>query len=217
MHAMNPSQQPREPAGAGARVRPLTEFPELAARAAEMLRTPSTLLPLTPDDVQVILAQMGLARFGHGTALMREGEADHADHLLLVLDGQVEVSIGAGDAPGALCLSVLGPGSVVGEMSVLDGAPRSATCTAVGTVLAAGLTRRGLERLIDAHPRAAARLLLGLTQRMADRLRALGEQVKLYAQLSTASAGPGVPTRAAGLGGQAGQAGQPGQAPRSAG
>lgn len=208
MQVMDVAPQPRQPESAGARVRPLTGFPELAARAGEMLRTPSALLPLSADDTQVVIAQMGLARFGHGTVLMREGEAEHADHMLLLLEGQVEVSIDAGGAPATLCLSVLGPGSVVGEMSLLDGAPRSATCTAVGTVLAAGLSRRGLERLIEAHPRAAARLLLGLTQRMGDRLRALGEQVKLYAQLSGASDGHGVPARSAGDGGQARPAGQ---------
>jgi CRP-like cAMP-binding protein len=64
----------------------------------------------------------------------------------------------------------------MGEMSRIDGAPRSAQCTALGPVLAAGLSRRGLEQLIDEAPRAAAKLMTGLAQRMADRLRALGQQ-----------------------------------------
>ena len=37
---------------------------------------------------------------------------------------------------------VLGAGSVLGEMAVLDGAPRSATCTTVTAVQAAGLAQR---------------------------------------------------------------------------
>lgn len=40
-------------------------------------------------------------------------------------------------------------GSVLGELSLRDGAPRAATCTAAGDLLAAGLVRKGLERLID--------------------------------------------------------------------
>ena len=37
--------------------------------------------------------------------------------------------------------------------------PRSANCTALSTVMAAGMSRLGLEQLIQDHPRAAAKLL----------------------------------------------------------
>jgi CRP/FNR family transcriptional regulator, cyclic AMP receptor protein len=166
------------------RVRALTDFPALAEQAVQMLRTPAVLLPLKPEEARMIVSQMALARFTSGTVVIREGDAQNSDHLLLLLDGQLEVQIGGADGPDAMSLSVLNPGSIVGEMSLFDGAPRSATCTAVGTVTAAALTRRGLERLIELHPLAAARLMLGLSQRMADRLRALGDQVKMYAQMA---------------------------------
>jgi CRP/FNR family transcriptional regulator, cyclic AMP receptor protein len=66
----------------------------------------------------------------------------------------------------------------------LDGSPRSATCTAVSAVRAAGLSRKGLEALLQAHPAVAARLALGLAQRIGERLRALGQQLQIYAQLN---------------------------------
>jgi CRP-like cAMP-binding protein len=75
---------------------------------------------------------------------------------------------------------------VLGEMSLLDGAPRSATCTAVTDILAAGLARRGLERLVDEHPKVAAKLLAGLAQRLAERLRSMGEQLQMYGQINNA-------------------------------
>lgn len=172
------------PPGATPRVRALTDFPALAEQAVQMLRTSAVQLPLSPEEAHVIISQMVLARFSPGTVVIREGDAMNADHLLLLLDGQLEVQLGGASGPDTMSLSVLNPGSIVGEMSLFDGAPRSATCTAVGTVTAAALTRRGLERLIALHPLAAARLMLGLSQRMADRLRALGEQVKMYAQMA---------------------------------
>jgi hypothetical protein len=51
-------------------------------------------------------------------------------------------------------------------------------------VLAAGLSRKGLEALLDEQPRVAAKLMVGLATRMADRLRALGEQIQFYARLA---------------------------------
>ena len=78
---------------------------------------------------------------------------------------------------------MVGPGSVIGEMALLDGAPRSASCTTVSAVQAAGLSRKGLEALIDQQPRIAAKLLVGLGARTAERLRALGDQLQMYAAL----------------------------------
>jgi CRP/FNR family cyclic AMP-dependent transcriptional regulator len=172
------------------RVRPLVEQPSLALRAVELLRTPQALLPLGPAEAGHVVAQMGLVHFAAGTTVLREGDGSRPDFMLLLLEGEVEVDTGASGLPDRVALAVLGPGSIIGEMSLLDGTPRSATCTAVGAVLAAGLSRQGLERLIDEQPRAAAKLMMGLAQRMADRLRGLGDQVQMYAQLADRAGRP---------------------------
>jgi CRP-like cAMP-binding protein len=165
-------------------VRPLAENPVLLERAAELIRLPPTMMPLTPTEAMLVASQMAVVDFPAGATLLREGEASRAAYLLLVLDGQVQVDSQGGGRADAVALSVLGPGSIVGEMALLDGAPRSASCTALGPVRAAGLSRKGLERLIEAHPEVACRLLMGLAQRIADRLRGLGAQVQMYAQLT---------------------------------
>ena len=85
---------------------------------------------------------------------------------------------------GAVPIAVIGAGSVLGEMAVLDGAPRSATCTAMSDVQAAGLTQRGLERMIDEHPRVGARLLAVLAQHLAERLRAVDDQLRMWGEIT---------------------------------
>lgn len=165
------------------RVRALTDLPSLAERAARLLRMPETRLPLSDEEAQQVVACMGLIPFAAGSVVLREGEGQRADYLLLVLEGDLQVGTTAGFEGEPIPLSVIGPGSIVGEMSLIDGAPRSATCIAVGAVTAAGLSRAGLELLIDQHPRAAAKLLLGLAQRLADRLRALGQQIQIVSRL----------------------------------
>jgi CRP-like cAMP-binding protein len=164
--------------------RPLVEMPALATLAAELLRTPHAMLQLAPDEAALVVAHMGLIDFPAGTTLFREGDDTRSSHMLLLLEGEVQVDTAASGEPDVVAISVLGPGNIIGEMSLLDGAPRSASCTAVTAVRAAGLGRRGLERLIEEQPKVAAKLMVGLAKRIADRLRALGHQVQMYAQLA---------------------------------
>ena len=164
--------------------RPLSDVPALAERAADLLRTPGALLHLTPPEAAALVALMRLMRFGPGVTLFREGDGTRLDHLLLVLEGEVSVEVGVGGGMAPVAISVVGPGSVIGEMALLDGAPRSASCTTVSSVLAAVLSRHGLEALIDQQPRVAVKLLIGLGSRTGERLRALGEQLQMYAKVA---------------------------------
>jgi CRP-like cAMP-binding protein len=165
------------------RTRPLVDHPALAARTIELLGTPQTDLPLSPAEAAAIVARMGLVALPAGAAVLREGEDPTQRFLLLVLEGEVQIDSSGGTAVNPVALSVVGPGSVIGEMSLLDHAPRSATCVAVSPVLAAGLTREALDDLVEHEPRAAAKLLMGLAQRLAERVRALGQMVHVYAQM----------------------------------
>lgn len=171
------------PPAAAARTRALDDSPQLAARAAAFLHTPRAMVQLDEADTRCIVAYMRLVSFPRGTVVLREGDGTTSHHMLLVLEGEVSVDVGE-LAP--VSISVLGPGSLVGEMALLDGAARSASCTALSDVQAAGLSRRGMQRLIEEHPATAARLLAGLGQRMAERLRALNQHIQLVSQLNLA-------------------------------
>lgn len=168
---------------AAARWRAFADIPALAQRAADLLRTPNALLNLSPAEAACVVAHMQLVLFAQGATLLHEGDNTHLDHMLLVLDGEVAVDTAAAGQPDAVAISVLGPGCIIGEMAVLDGAPRSASCVASTPVQAAALSRTGLEQLIEKYPQVAAKLLVGLATRIADRLRALGEQLQIYAEL----------------------------------
>lgn len=155
----------------------------LAERAADLLRTPNAMLQLGPEEAATVVGLMRLVGFERGTVLFREGDRGASSYMLLVLDGEVSVDAGDAATGDGVAISVLGTGSILGEMALLDGAPRSVSCTALTPIQAAGLSRAGLQLLIDEHPRVAAKLLIGLAKRISDRLRALGDQLQLYAQL----------------------------------
>ena len=77
-------------------------------------------------------------------------------------------------------------GQMIGEMGVLDGAPRSATCTAASDVTVAVLARDDLRRLMEQQPKVAARFLMAMSTRMADRLRETTRKLKSFSQVNRA-------------------------------
>ena len=177
-----PTQPPLD---AGPRLsRRLQDVPALAALAADLLRTPNALATLSDDDLRVVIGHMQLVSVPAGQVMTREGDSDNTGYLLLMLAGEAKVQATDATSGTSIDISVMGPGNIIGEMGLLDGAPRSTTCSAISEVQAAGLSRRALQLMLDKHPRVAALLMVALAKRMADRLRALGDQLGIYAQLA---------------------------------
>jgi CRP-like cAMP-binding protein len=74
-------------------------------------------------------------------------------------------------------LAVVRAGASVGEMSMLDGEPRYATCTAIEPVEAGVIGQMAIGQLIALHPAVAAKFMVKLTQIMAQRLRNTSNQL----------------------------------------
>ena len=132
-----------------------------------------------------------LVRFRRGQALFTQG--DRAERVFVIERGWVIISC---VAPGAreIVLGLRGPGDVIGELSSLDGEPRSATALAVDEVAAivapASVLTRALRdadianelirvlavRLRDADRKRLEFASLDTLGRVAWRLLELGEQ-----------------------------------------
>ena len=65
----------------------------------------------------------------------------------------------------------VGPGATLGEMSMIDGEPRFATCTAVTPATFAVLSRDGMVKLILEEPSLGAKILIKLVTLLSARLR----------------------------------------------
>lgn len=167
------------------RIRQVESSPA-AERAAALLTAPGALLQLTPNEARVVVSYMRPRRIAQGTAFMKEGDEDGSDFMLLVLDGEVAVETVVVSRTEPLTMSILGPGHVVGELGLLDGGARSASCTAVTDVRGAVLTRAALARLTREDPLTASKLLMAISQRMVRRLRESTEKLRTYAQLTQA-------------------------------
>jgi len=98
-----------------------------------------------------------------GEILVHEGEPGLTLHL--ILEGKVEVY--RLDATGQkTTLSELGPGDYFGEMSLLDGCPRSATVACLDASLFLVLERDALVRAIRSQPSIALTIIADLSRRL---------------------------------------------------
>lgn len=152
------------------------------SQRTELLQLSALLRDFTPAEADLLGASMLRVRAQPGQALIAEGEP--SDWMMLLLGGIVDVGkrkIGAEadkEEPGNTTrLAVLKEGAVLGEMSMLDGEPRYASCWALSEVEAAVLTRAAVARLISSHPTIGAKLLVKLTQLLAQRLRNTSNQL----------------------------------------
>ncbi len=68
-------------------------------------------------------------------------------------------------------IAELGSGEFFGEMSLIENYPRSARAAAVVKTEVLGIFRPDLFDLIDRHPRLGSKILLKLSERLANRLR----------------------------------------------
>jgi CRP/FNR family transcriptional regulator, cyclic AMP receptor protein len=162
------------------------EGSDSAKRAAELLTTPTALMQLSSEDARVVVSYMNPKRFDEGTVFIKEGDHQNTDYMILVLDGEVTVESIVVSRTTPVTVTVLGPGSLLGEMGIVDGEPRSATCTATTQVRCAILTRSSLEKLLTEQPGIGAKFMMAISLRIAERMRDTADKLKLYVQLTQA-------------------------------
>lgn len=151
-----------------------------------MLVTEGALVELSTSDARVIVSYMRPSLVDAGTVVIREGESLKNDFMALVLHGEVTIENAIAAAHESMVVSVEGPGSLIGDMGILDNAPRSATCIAATDLALAVLTREAMTRLLNEHPAVGARLLMAMSKRLSGHLRETNRKLMTFAQVSKA-------------------------------
>ena len=99
----------------------------------------------------------------HGDTIFAEG--DKGDKFYLILEGAVRISRLV-PGMGEEALAILRPGDYFGEMSIIDGRPRSATVTALEDLTTLAITAWDFEGLMEQHPSMMRALLVELSGRI---------------------------------------------------
>ena len=154
-----------------------------AELAAKLLIAPTALMQLSPKEALIVVSYMAPKKIAEGTTFIKEGDLIDTGYMMLLLEGEVTVENITVSRNEPVTVTVLEPGSLIGEMGLIDGEARLASCTATTPVRCAILSRAALEKLTDEDPATAAKLLLAVSARIAARLRETTEKLKLYSQL----------------------------------
>ena len=109
------------------------------------------------DEAQQVSLQqkMGHTTLRRGETLFDEG--DLGDRLYIVTEGKVKLGHTSNDGRESL-LAVLGPGEIIGELTLFDPGPRSTTATAVSPASLLHLEHEDLMEILDTNPALAKRL-----------------------------------------------------------
>ena len=145
------------------------------ARQIHSLSPKCTLLEnFSPAEVRLLAHFMDVYRAEPGVEVIREG--DGGDFMLMIIEGKVEVHRrDRWNTPQLL--AVVEAGRTLGEMSMIDGEARVATCIATEAMLIAVLDRENLARIIVEQPLLRAKILMELVLMLSQRLRATSEQL----------------------------------------
>lgn len=100
---------------------------------------------LDPVALERLAASMRARRFRRGEVIFHIG--DPGDALFVIVSGDVKISLPSETGDEAI-LATLRPGDVFGELALLDGAPRSASATALGPTETVVLPRDRFRELL---------------------------------------------------------------------
>ena len=161
----------------------LNEFDQ--ALAIQFLRREDSVMPLSPQEAGQVARYLLPRQYKPGEVLVREGDPQ-SNYMIWILHGDATIEAVTASSQDPLTMTVLQPGSTLGEMGLMDGSRRSVTCTASSAVRAAILTRQSLRTLSSKHPEVAVKLMSLVCMGISVRLRDVTDKFKRYVMMTHA-------------------------------
>jgi CRP-like cAMP-binding protein len=126
-------------------------------------------------ELQAMEVYFRVANYAAGEVIFNEGDA--GTFMCLIHSGEVAVSK-ENSSRQDVQIAILRRGRAIGEMAVIDGERRSATCTAETACCLLILSKESLDKMLNDVPRSAAKVIRALAVSVSRRLRlAVGKLV----------------------------------------
>ena len=129
------------------------------------------------EDISILAGYMEVYRAQPGEIIITEG--DGGDYMLLIVEGYVDI-LKRGMRHEQQHMTTVGPGMTLGEMSMIDGEPRFATCIATEPTVFAVLHRDDMAKIILDHPSLGSKILVKLVSMLSARLRQTSARLLQY-------------------------------------
>jgi CRP/FNR family cyclic AMP-dependent transcriptional regulator len=134
----------------------------LSANTEALSRVP-LFADVAPNDLEALARSVRGRRFRRGEVIFHQG--DPGDALFVVATGRVKITLPSDSGDEAI-LATLRAGDFFGELSLIDGAPRSATAVALDPVETLVVSRASVRELIDEQPAFREALLVALAREL---------------------------------------------------
>jgi CRP/FNR family transcriptional regulator, cyclic AMP receptor protein len=131
----------------------------------------ATQPPPADDVLSALPAKLSADLFAKGRTISLAADqtlflpGDPSDGCYRVDDGLLKVSV-IGAAGGERILAILGPGTIVGELSMLDGSPRSASAVALRASKLCFISNTVFEAFANTHPELYRHGMILLARRL---------------------------------------------------
>ena len=142
--------------------------------ADDVVLTAPLFAGLEPESARTLIASMKSIDIGRGDVLFHEGEP--GDRLYVIREGKIKLGTRSSDGRENL-LAVLGPGEMIGELSLFDPGTRTATATAISDAVVLEMGHHDLQTWLSSTPAVAEHLLQALARRLRRPNEALADLV----------------------------------------
>ena len=133
------------------------------ADAQALLKQIPIFTDLDDDSLALIVSRGRKLTFRKGTILMSEGETGEC--MYVIQSGLVKIYVSDEDG-NELILFVEGPGSYIGEISLLDDAPRTASAVTLEKTQVLVISKTAFIDCVTLNPEIAFKTIRAMTQRL---------------------------------------------------
>ncbi|MBI2567281.1 MAG: cyclic nucleotide-binding domain-containing protein [Candidatus Schekmanbacteria bacterium] len=142
----------------------------------QLLKDTSLFCELSDSQLEQVVTLLEESRVAPGELIIREGQPGSRLHV--VKEGRVRVEKILGDDP--VRLADLYAGAMLGEMTLIEPAPTSASVVAVDPTILLSVSREDFISLLDRDSAMAAKLYQGLCRILVEKMRKNNERIKEY-------------------------------------
>lgn len=165
------------------RLQSLGNAKQIVPKMFEMIGHSKFFTDFTRENVDALASYMKAYSAEPGDMIIREGDID--DFMLFIIEGRV--SIVKTDSHGEKRpMTIVGPGGTLGEMSMIDGEPRFASCIALEATIFSVFSRDSMVKIILEEPALGSKILIKLVTLLSQRLRSTSSDLLQHLERSEA-------------------------------
>ena len=143
----------------------------------DVLKSQPLFSDLTSSELERLGAFIFEKTYAQGSTLFVEGMT--GEILYLIRRGKVEILKRMSGADGQeKVLATLQPGEFLGEMSLIENQPRSATARVAQEAVLLVMTKKSFQSMLEKHPPVAVKILMAFLRTANQRLRLANETLK---------------------------------------